>query len=102
MKYTPDKKSIRKHEVPQWFHDAKLGIFIHWGLYSVPAYASIGLKYPNCGVACADYLEDFFIDYVSADSTAAVITEPIQGEGGFITPPSEYFKKIHKISIHRA
>jgi len=46
MKYTPDKKSIRQHEIPEWFHDAKLGIFIHWGLYSVPAFASIGLKYP--------------------------------------------------------
>jgi 4-aminobutyrate aminotransferase/(S)-3-amino-2-methylpropionate transaminase len=56
-----------------------------------------GLKYPNCDVACADYLEDFFIDYVSADATAAVIAEPIQGEGGFITPPPEYFKKIQKI-----
>jgi len=47
MKYTPDKKSIRQHTVPEWFHDAKLGIFIHWGLYSVPAFASIGLKYPE-------------------------------------------------------
>lgn len=46
MKYTPDKKSIRQHEIPEWFHDAKLGIFIHWGLYSVPAFASVGLKYP--------------------------------------------------------
>ena len=44
MKYSPDKKSISKHEVPEWFHDAKLGIFIHWGLYSVPAYAYIGIK----------------------------------------------------------
>jgi len=43
MKYTPDKKSIRNHEVPQWFHDAKLGIFIHWGLYSVPAFAVTGM-----------------------------------------------------------
>ena len=25
--------------MPDWFHDAKLGIFIHWGLYSVPAWA---------------------------------------------------------------
>ena len=46
MKFTPDKKSIRKHEVPEWFHDAKLGIFIHWGLYSVPAFAHIGLQFP--------------------------------------------------------
>ena len=58
---------------------------------------SFGLKYPGCEIACADYLEDFFIDYVSAESTAAVIAEPIQGEGGFITPPPEYFKKIQGI-----
>jgi len=40
MKYEPKKKSLKKHKVPEWFNDAKLGIFIHWGLYSVPAYAS--------------------------------------------------------------
>jgi 4-aminobutyrate aminotransferase/(S)-3-amino-2-methylpropionate transaminase len=56
-----------------------------------------GLSYPDCRVSCADYLEDFFIDNVSADATAAVIAEPIQGEGGFITPPPEYFQKIQKI-----
>ncbi len=43
MKYTADKKSISKHEVPEWFHDAKFGIFIHWGLYSVPAFAVTGI-----------------------------------------------------------
>lgn len=40
--YKPNKKSIKNHEVPDWFHDAKLGIFIHWGLFSVPAYAVTG------------------------------------------------------------
>lgn len=39
MAYTPDFASLRQHPVPQWFHDAKLGIFVHWGLYSVPAWA---------------------------------------------------------------
>ena len=43
------------------------------------------LSYPKCGVACADYLEDFFKNYVAAESTAAVVAEPIQGEGGFVT-----------------
>jgi 4-aminobutyrate aminotransferase/(S)-3-amino-2-methylpropionate transaminase len=56
-----------------------------------------GLKYPGCGVHCADYLEDFFINYVAAEQTAAVIAEPIQGEGGFITPPQEYFVKLQAI-----
>lgn len=55
------------------------------------------LTYPGCEVACADYLEEFFISYVAAECTAAVIAEPIQGEGGFVTPPPEYFKKIHGI-----
>lgn len=43
MTYTADKESISKHEVPEWYHDAKLGIFIHWGLYSVPAFAVTGV-----------------------------------------------------------
>lgn len=56
-----------------------------------------GLKYPSCRVSCADYLESFFIGNVAPESTAAVIAEPIQGEGGFVTPPKEYFQKIHSI-----
>lgn len=39
MKFEPTKKSVNSHAVPDWFLGAKLGIFIHWGLYSVPAYA---------------------------------------------------------------
>ena len=39
MDFEPTKKSIRSHKVPDWFHNAKFGIFIHWGLYSVPAFA---------------------------------------------------------------
>jgi len=56
-----------------------------------------GLKYPACGTACADYLEEFFITNVAAEQTAALIVEPIQGEGGFVTPPREYFAKLHAI-----
>jgi alpha-L-fucosidase len=37
--YTADWASIDKRPVPQWFSDAKFGIFIHWGVYSVPAWA---------------------------------------------------------------
>ena len=36
--YTPTTESLRKHKVPLWFEDAKFGIFIHWGVFSVPAY----------------------------------------------------------------
>jgi 4-aminobutyrate aminotransferase/(S)-3-amino-2-methylpropionate transaminase len=58
---------------------------------------SFGLKYPGCDVTCADYLKDFFISNVAAESIAALVVEPIMGEGGFITPPREYFPKLIKI-----
>lgn len=38
-KYTGTWESVKQHQVPQWYEDCKFGIFIHWGLYSVPAYA---------------------------------------------------------------
>ncbi len=39
--YQPNWDSVDKRPVPQWFTDAKFGIFIHWGTYSVPAYAPV-------------------------------------------------------------
>jgi alpha-L-fucosidase len=42
VSYEPTFESIKQHQVPPWFHDAKLGIFIHWGLYSVPGWAPEG------------------------------------------------------------
>lgn len=39
MRYEPTPESLQRHVVPAWFHDAKLGIFITWGLYSVPGWA---------------------------------------------------------------
>jgi len=37
--YKPTWKSLEEHEVPVWYEDAKLGIFIHRGLYSLPGWA---------------------------------------------------------------
>ena len=42
MIYTPDWESINSRPVPVWFSDAKFGIFIHWGLYSVPGFTKKG------------------------------------------------------------
>ncbi|MFB5762891.1 alpha-L-fucosidase [Paenibacillus medicaginis] len=36
--FKPDWDSLRDYSVPRWYEDAKFGIFIHWGVYSVPAY----------------------------------------------------------------
>src|SRR6267378_1559192 len=37
--YEPTIESLGRHPLPQWYADAKLGIFVHWGLYSVPGWA---------------------------------------------------------------
>ncbi len=58
---------------------------------------SFNKEYPGCNVACADHLETFFINHISAEQTAAIIVEPVQGEGGFIAPPKEYFQKLKSI-----
>jgi alpha-L-fucosidase len=38
--FRPDWESLRTYQVPDWYKDAKFGIFIHWGVYSVPAFGS--------------------------------------------------------------
>lgn len=42
MKYENNWESLNSRPVPQWFADAKFGIFIHWGIYSVPAFTKRG------------------------------------------------------------
>ena len=54
----------------------------------------MGKEYPSCDIACADHLEEVLINHVGAEQTAAIIIEPVQGEGGFIAPPKEYFQKM--------
>lgn len=38
--FRPDWESLQHYQVPEWYKDAKFGIFIHWGVYSVPAFGS--------------------------------------------------------------
>ena len=70
-------------------------------VYKIPApycyRCRFGLEYPSCELRCARYLEQFFAVECSADNVAAVIAEPVQGEGGFIVPPQDYFKVLHEI-----
>lgn len=57
------------------------------------------LSYPSCGVACAQDVEDV-IRTTTTGRIAAFMAEPIQGVGGFITPPPEYFKIVTEIARH--
>ena len=58
-----------------------------------------GLTYPSCDLKCAKDLESA-IQTATSGKLAAFIAEPIQGVGGFITPPKEYFKEVAAI-VHK-
>ncbi len=57
------------------------------------------LEYPSCGVACAEDVEQV-IQTQTTGKIAAFLAEPIQGVGGFITPPPEYFGIVKQIVEH--
>lgn len=57
------------------------------------------LSYPSCGVACAQDVEEV-IRTTTTGRIAALMAEPIQGVGGFVTPPPEYFKIVTEIARH--
>lgn len=51
------------------------------------------LEYPSCNLACAKDVEEV-IQTTTTGEIAAFIAEPIQGAGGYITPPKEYFQEV--------
>lgn len=53
--------------------------------------------YPDCGLHCLEQFERTFAAEVPPENIAAMIIEPIQGEGGFIVPPDEYLPGLRKI-----
>ena len=68
-------------------------------VHAVNAYCyrcPFGLEYPSCEVKCAQDMEQV-IRTSTSGRVAALIAEPIQGVGGFITPPKEYFKIVTDI-----
>jgi 4-aminobutyrate aminotransferase/(S)-3-amino-2-methylpropionate transaminase len=56
------------------------------------------LAHPDCAVACVDAIEDLFKRHVAADQVAAVIVEPVLGEGGFVVPPAEYLPRLRSLT----
>jgi len=71
---------------------------VHMTPYAYCYRCPFHLEYPGCGLACVHHIEKSILKtQVSAKEVAAIITEPIQGEGGFIAPPPDYFKEIKRI-----
>lgn len=60
-----------------------------------------GQTYGECGYECVDAVVKAFDTYVDSNDVAALIIEPVQGEGGFIVPPPDYLPRIREICRDR-
>jgi 4-aminobutyrate aminotransferase len=59
----------------------------------------VGLKPDSCQAECLDFVEDqLFVHLVSPDEVAAVIVEPIQGEGGYLVPPPQFHQRLRELT----
>jgi 4-aminobutyrate aminotransferase len=57
------------------------------------------LTYPGCHYWCVDFIDEYILQkYVPPEDTAAILVEPIQGEGGYVVPPPEYFQHLKKMA----
>jgi 4-aminobutyrate aminotransferase len=54
-------------------------------------------EYPDCGLACLDYLKTVLKHLVPPEEVAAIITEPVGSDGGYIFPPAEWLKGLEEI-----
>jgi 4-aminobutyrate aminotransferase len=73
------------------------------GVYHAP-YADcyrcpLGLKADDCQAECLNFIdEQIFMHLVSPDEVAAVVVEPIQGEGGYVVAPDQFLQKLREIT----
>ena len=57
------------------------------------------LEYPECNIGCVSYIEEeLFKRTVPPEEVAAIVVEPIQGEGGMVVPPPEYHQRLRELT----
>jgi len=57
------------------------------------------LSYPDCNYWCVDFIDEMVLQkYVPPEEVAGILIEPIQGEGGYVVPPPEYFPRLKRIA----
>jgi len=55
--------------------------------------------FPDCHYWCLDFIDEFVLQkYVPPEEVAAILFEPIQGEGGYVVPPPGYFQRLKKLA----
>lgn len=103
--FAPDWDSLKTYQIPQWYEDAKFGIFIHWGVYSVPAFSSEWyprnmyqdgtpeFKYhvetfgPQAEFGYKDFIPQFKAEHFDASQWAALFRE---AGAKFVVPVAEH------------
>ncbi len=59
----------------------------------------VGQRPESCAAECLDFLEDqIFVQLVSPDEVAAIVVEPIQGEGGYLVPPQQFHDRLQALA----
>ncbi len=57
------------------------------------------LAYPDCNIQCVEWIEDvLFRTTIPPEEVAAIIVEPIQGEGGYVIPPKEFHRNLYRLA----
>jgi len=57
--------------------------------------------YPDCGIACADFIADAIDSEIGSARVACVVVEPVQGEGGFVVSPPEFLPRLKSLCEER-
>ena len=65
--------------------------------YPNPFRPPLGSTPETCGQAVIDHIENLFVGVIPADEVAAIIVEPMQGEGGYIVPPADFLPKLRQL-----
>jgi 4-aminobutyrate aminotransferase len=92
LSFTSSKPAQRRHFSP-----------LMPGVTHVPyAYCyrcAFKMTYPECDYWCVDFIDEFVLQkYLPSEDVAAMLFEPIQGEGGYVVPPPEYFQKLKRLA----
>jgi 4-aminobutyrate aminotransferase/(S)-3-amino-2-methylpropionate transaminase len=82
---------------PYKFGFGTLAPNVYRGPYAYCYRCPLGKSYPSCEVACADQIENMLRTHVDPDEVAALVVEPVAGEGGFIVPPPEWLQRLSEI-----
>jgi 4-aminobutyrate aminotransferase len=92
LSFTASKPAQRRHFFPLMFGVAHVP-------YAYCYRCPFKLTFPECHYWCVDFIDEYVLQkYMPPENVAAFLFEPIQGEGGYVVPPPEYFQRLKKLA----